>query len=437
MRRSLVAAVFVASSVVLASCAMPADDPNWNAEAADAEVFAEDDAEAAAAEEEAVSGLDDALVNPTSIGVDAPLTATPEPGGVIVSLVDGTASDELLTASMAEAAESFGWTVETVEGAESEITAPDAIDEAVAMAPAGIRITGSFLEAMTPGLDAAAAAGIPVICTGCGVEVPASVTDATLNGSAQNIAWGELLAAYVFANKASDEDAGVEVFRSVGDAIADFASAFDGELSTLCRECSTTDEPIDEYVDDVPFFVSDTMSISLGRWALFTSGDLSAGVPEALETTDVFEPIVTIGRAPSAADLEVLLATPAVDVPASGDAGATDGADEIAADEAAAAEEETAALGDDAEGLDGLGGYATPEQAAALQAWTGLPVPVLGWRVIDQFARIMGGEAPADGPLPSQLITVGNVSDIALDESGNYIGVADYKDQFLALWGIQ
>lgn len=436
MRRSLAVTAFVAAAVALASCAMPADDPNWNAEAAEAEVFAEEDAEAAAAEEEAVSGLDDALSNPTSIGVDAPLTAAPESGAVIVSLVDGTASDELLTASMAEAGEALGWTVETVTGAESEMTAADAIDEAVAMSPAGIRISGSFLEAMTPGLEAAAAAGIPVVCTGCGADVPAGVTDASLNGAAQNSAWGDILATYVFANKASDEDATIEVFRVPGAGVADFTSAFDGTLSTLCRECSTSDQVLDEYVDDPAFFVADTMSISLGRWALLTSGDLSEGLPEAMEMTEFFEPVVTIGRGPSPADIAALQATPAVELPSAGEA-ATDGAAEIATDEAAAAEEESAALGDDAEGLDGLGGYATPEQAAALQAWTALPVPVLGWRVIDQFARILGGDAPADGPLPSQLITVGNAADVVLDEGGNYIGVADFKEQFLALWGIQ
>ena len=83
------------------------------------------------------------------------------------------------------------------------------------------------------------------------------------------------------------------------------------------------------------------------------------------------------------------------------------------------------------------GSFATPEEAAALQAWTALPVPVMGWRVVDQFARILGGDPLADGPLPSQLITVANAADVVLDESGNYIGIADYKDQFAALWGAQ
>ena len=76
------------------------------------------------------------------------------------------------------------------------------------------------------------------------------------------------------------------------------------------------------------------------------------------------------------------------------------------------------------------------EQALALQAWIGLPVPVMGWRVIDQFARVLGGDAPAVGFLPSQLLTITNVADAALDENGNYIGIANYKELFAQLWGV-
>ena len=51
MRRTLAAAAFVASSLVLASCAMPADDPNWNPDAAGETVFEEDVAAEQAAED--------------------------------------------------------------------------------------------------------------------------------------------------------------------------------------------------------------------------------------------------------------------------------------------------------------------------------------------------------------------------------------------------
>ncbi|MDI1290831.1 MAG: hypothetical protein PSX37_12885, partial [bacterium] len=62
--------------------------------------------------------------------------------------------------------------------------------------------------------------------------------------------------------------------------------------------------------------------------------------------------------------------------------------------------------------------------------------PVMGWRVMDQFARIIGGDVIETGPLPSQLLTGANAADAAVDSDGNYIGIADYEDQFATLWGI-
>ena len=40
-------------------------------------------------------------------------------------------------------------------------------------------------------------------------------------------------------------------------------------------------------------------------------------------------------------------------------------------------------------------------------------------------------------PLPSQLLTGANAADAVVDENGNFIGIADYKEQFTALWGVQ
>jgi hypothetical protein len=94
------------------------------------------------------------------------------------------------------------------------------------------------------------------------------------------------------------------------------------------------------------------------------------------------------------------------------------------------------ALGGAAPSLDPAATARTPEEAKALQAWIAIPQPVLGWRVIDQFARILGGDALANGPLPSQFLTAANAADAVLDADGNYIGVADYEAQFLALWGV-
>ena len=430
MRRSLVSvAVAACATLVLASCAMPADDPNFNASAG---AFGEEASAEAQVASDAAAALEAALVAPTSIGVDAPLSAPPAAGSLIVSLSDGTEWNALLNASMADAAAAMGWEFQEVAGAETAESAPAAFEEALALKPAGIRISGEHVEALATQLAEAESAGIPVICTGCSGEPTGAVKDTSIDGDAQNTEWAKVLSAYVAANQAEGEDAGVEVFTLPAPALTTFNFEFAGNLATLCRECSTNESPLDTTdLTQVPTFVADTMSTSLGRWALLDSGAVSAGVSEALAGALVLEPVVLIGRGANAADIAILqeLAASGAVPPASGD-----GASASAAPSPEATEEAAVDAGGE---IVVEGAFATPEEAAALQAWTTIPVPVMGWRVVDQFARILGGDPLADGPLPSQLLTVANAADAVVDENGNYIGIADYQDQFAALWGVK
>lgn len=433
MRRSLVSvAVAASAALVLASCAMPADDPNFNASGG---AFGSEAAAEQQAATDATGAVEAALAAPTSIGVDAPLAAAPAAGALIVSLSDGTAWNALLNESMAGAAAAIGWEFQEVAGAETAESVPAAFEEALALEPAGIRISGEHVEALATQLADAEAAGVPVICTGCSGEPTGAIKDTSIDGDAQNTEWGRVLAEYVFTNQAAGEDAGVEMFTLPAPALTTFNFEFAGNLTTLCRECSTNETPLDTSdLSLVPTFIGDTMSTTLGRWALLDSGAAAEGVSQALAEALVLEPIVLIGRGAAAADIAALqaLAAAGVTAPAADDAaGSAEASPEAVA-------EATGEAGVDAGGeLLIEGSFATPEQAAALQAWTGLPVPVMGWRVVDQFARILGGDALADGPLPSQLITIVNAADVALDENGNYIGIADYQDQFATLWGAQ
>lgn len=431
MRRSLVSvAVAASAALVLASCAMPADDPNFNASGG---AFGSEAAAEEQAATDATGAVEAALAAPTSIGVDAPLAAAPAAGGLIVSLSDGTAWNALLNESMAEAAAAIGWEFREVAGAETAESVPAAFEEALALEPAGIRISGEHVEALATQLADAEAAGVPVICTGCSGEPTGAIKDTSIDGDAQNTEWGKILAEYVYTNQAAGEDAGVEMFTLPAPALTTFNFEFAGNLTTLCRECSTNENPLDTSdLSLVPTFIGDTMSTSLGRWALLDTGAVAEGVSQALAEALVLEPVVLIGRGAAAADIAALQELAAAGVTAPAADGATD------AGSAEASPEATGEVALDAAGEVLVeGSFATPEQAAALQAWTGLPVPVMGWRVVDQFARILGGDPLADGPLPSQLITVANAADVVLDENGNYIGIADYKDQFAALWGTQ
>lgn len=431
MRRSLVSvAVAASAALVLASCAMPADDPNFNASGG---AFGSEAAAEEQAATDATGAVDAALAAPTSIGVDAPLAAAPAAGSLIVSLSDGTAWNALLNESMAEAAAAIGWEFQEVTGAETAESVPAAFEEALALEPAGIRISGEHVEALATQLADAEAAGVPVICTGCSGEPTGAIKDTSIDGDVQNAEWGKILAEYVFTNQATGEDAGVEMFTLPAPALTTFNFEFAGNLTTLCRECSTNENPLDTSdLSLVATFIGDTMSTSLGRWALLDSGAVAEGVSQALAEALVLEPVVLIGRGAAAADIAALQELAAAGVTAPAADGAAD------AGSAEASPEATGEVALDAAGEVLVeGSFATPEQAAALQAWTGLPVPVMGWRVIDQFARILGGDPLADGPLPSQLITIANAAEVVLDENGNYIGIADYKDQFAALWGAQ
>lgn len=436
MRKSLVAAVLTASTLVLASCAMPADDPNYNPDAA----FGSEDAAAASAAAQDVASMEAAYQAPTSIGVEAPLPA-PAPADIsIVSLTDGSEYQGVFETALGEAASALKWKVESVTVDPNDPTAvAAAFDDAVAKKPGGIHITGGMVDALSASLPAAETAGIPVVCTGCTADVP-GVTDASIDGSDQNKAWADIMASYVVTNQYKGEDAGVQIFSLPAGALQDFNIQFDLTLLSQCRNCSTSESPVDPTSVDltdptaVASFVVSEMSTSLGAWALLDSGSLGTGVADALaQDPTLLSPVVLIGRGASASDIEALKALNGAG-PSGGGAAASAAPASAEASPAASPEASTADGGD---GADAAAGGRTPEEAAALQAWIAIPQPVMAWRVIDQFARIIGGGAPETGALPSQLLTGANVADAVLDENGNYIGIADYQDQFKVLWGVQ
>lgn len=432
MRKSFVAAALTASALVLTSCAMPADDPNFAGEVEAGGQIDEVVAEANAADQAA---LDDALVAPTSVGVDAPLSATPEAGLSIVSLTDGTEYGAVFEASLAEAGSALGWTVESVPvDIADPMAVAEAFDAAVASAPAGIHVTGAMADALAASLPAAQTAGIPVICTGCSSVTPVDgITDASIDGTEQNTLWANVLASYVVDNQASGEDAGVQYFSLPGGALADFNLEFSTSLLDQCRNCSASESIVDPTMMDitdsasVAAFITGEMSLALGSWALLDSGALSATVADSLaDDPMLLSPVVLLGRGATAADIESLMALGGGPAPAEPEAAPS--ADDAAAEDVAAA---------DAEGDAEFAATRSPEEAAGLQAWIGISQPVMAWRVADQFARLIGGDAPSTGPIPSQLLTGATVAEAVLDETGNYVGVADYKEQFAALWGLK
>jgi len=406
MRKPLVALATLASaSLVLAACAMPADDPNFSGGGG----VGGDTAAIAAANDAGAAAITAAEAAPTSIGVDTPLTAAPKKGAEIISLTDGSDYEAVTEKAMAAAAKALGWklTVVKVDPLDTTATAT-AFDDAIAKKPAGIHINGEFFDSVSASLPNAESAKIPVVCTGCSGEPGGGLTDTSIDGTVQNQAWADVLSSYVVASQWKGEAAGVQIFVAPGGAINDFNLQFDTTLLSQCHECSTNQSMVDPTVvapnDPAAFaaFVSSEMSTAMGAWALLDTGAYSNGVAEAVASDPtLLAPITLIGRGATATDIANLAAIGAVPT------------------------------------LDPAATERTAEEATGLQAWIAIPQPVMGWRVIDQFARILGGDALADGPLPSQFLTAANAKDAALDADGNFIGVADYEAQFLKLWGVK
>ncbi len=380
MRKPLAALAMLASaSLVLAACAMPADDPNF---IAGGSVDGTSDGGATANDAQAV--VDQYLVAPTSIGVDTPLAAPPKPGALIVGLSDGTDEGKALDASMEAAAKALGWTYKTVDGAGTPDGAVAAFDKALALKPAGIHIDGSYVDYLTDGLAKATTDGVPVVCTACLGDPIDALKDTSIVGKLEVDDWGKAVASYIQVNSA--QDAVLELFAYGTGAPAEFDQGLQSALLQYCEPCSTTENLID--LTDTTVVPADSVSTAmqldpLVNWASFAPGALSAYLGDALTAAGIDAATVkVVGWAPTAENIKAT------------------------------------AAGTEA-------------------AWLGYPVPVVGWRVIDQFARILGGEEIVVAPLPVQLLTADNAAAAAVDAKGNYIGVADYEAQFKALWGVK
>jgi hypothetical protein len=69
-------------------------------------------------------------------------------------------------------------------------------------------------------------------------------------------------------------------------------------------------------------------------------------------------------------------------------------------------------------------------------AWTGYSLPIVGFSVIDSFARLWAGVPFAKADLPTQILTQKNVGTAVIDGAGNYVGVKGYEAQFKKVWGL-
>jgi hypothetical protein len=70
-------------------------------------------------------------------------------------------------------------------------------------------------------------------------------------------------------------------------------------------------------------------------------------------------------------------------------------------------------------------------------AWTAYSLPIVGYSVIDSFARIFSKTPLAKADLPTQILTQKNINTTPLTAQGDYLGVKNFQDQFKVVWGLK
>ncbi|MCX6433831.1 MAG: hypothetical protein NTX29_14025, partial [Actinobacteria bacterium] len=70
-------------------------------------------------------------------------------------------------------------------------------------------------------------------------------------------------------------------------------------------------------------------------------------------------------------------------------------------------------------------------------AWTGYALPIVGYSVVDSFARNSVGQPFVTNELPTQILTPQNINTAVLTPAGDYLGVKTYAQEFKKLWGVK
>lgn len=70
-------------------------------------------------------------------------------------------------------------------------------------------------------------------------------------------------------------------------------------------------------------------------------------------------------------------------------------------------------------------------------AWTAYSLPIVGYSVIDSFARYFTKLPFAKADLPTQILTQQNIGSAVLTPQGDYLGVKDFEAQFKKVWGVK
>jgi ribose transport system substrate-binding protein len=322
---------------------------------------------------------------PQSLGLP-PLSKKPPAGKYVISLETPQPVSMQKDNAIATAASLLGWKYARIPIGTEADAGQKAFLLALQRHPDAVHFSGTPSAQLQAQLKMAQQQGVIAISDSTTDTAQPPVISTSLDSTAQVKAWGEMTGAYVVAQ--SKAPTTIAVFTiSAYPILQVYTSSFRDTVMKYCPAChvNVVDQQITDLGTKTPQSVVSTVQRSpQTKWVIFSFGDLSLGVPAALQAAGLTQQVKVGGETPSPANLQAL----------------RNGTEAV---------------------------------------WTGFPTSILGWRVVDMLARHFAGDnlAPANSALlPTQLLTPGNIQQAKFDSGGFYVGVADYQAQFKNLWHV-
>lgn len=319
--------------------------------------------------------------NPTSIGNFTPITKPIPKGKYVITITNSTDAAVTLNKYTVQAGKLLGWKMEAMQAESTLEGQRKTLQQAIAKKPDGIAVSGMETDSYGDLYKEAQKQGIVVICSACMSKPAGGLVDTHIAGPKMLDLWGQMIAAFAVAN--TNGKANVQMFGlSVYPILRRYDEAFQKSLKKLCPTCTAKYNEVDfanpgQQAGNVWKANPGTNFLS------YDLGDFAIGVPQGLFT-----------------------------------AGAKPGSNPM---------------------IGGLTAGKTAIQSLkdkTENAWTAYSLPIVGYSVIDTFARYWTKTPLNTGDLPTQILTQKNIGTAVLSSDGDYVGVKDFQQQFKQVWGL-
>jgi ribose transport system substrate-binding protein len=323
------------------------------------------------------------LVPPASLGLK-PLSKKPAPK-YMISLENPVPTAVTKDDGTEAAAKTLGWKYERIQVPQGPEGAPKAMTLAISRKPDYINYSGTAAANVRPQLQQAEAAGIKIVPDGVTDPISKAQISADIDGRPYVKENGKRIASYVIADSNGKAHVAVVTIEAFP-ILTTFVDSFKETMSAECSACKVT--VVNQQIPDIGTKTPGSVASAVQRdpsigWVVFSFGDLALGVSSALRSANLNR-VKLGGESPSAANISAL-------------------------------------------------------KTGAETVWTGFPIAILGWRILDMAARDSVGDPLTEAeaaPLPGQLLDKTNIATTKLDAHGQYIGIPDYEEQFKKLWKV-